>query len=187
MSIQERLYTATEFWDMAQSDTSDTILELVYGVIREMNPPSIKHSLVATEIARLLGNFVKEHQLGFVLGADGGYTLSEENVRIPDASFISRSRMPADFNQRHIFAPNLVVEVISPSESSRDVHDKTTLYLKAGTSVVWNVYPDAEIVEVWQLQTDGTLQMQALERTDMLDGADVLVGFSVQVGEVFSF
>jgi Uma2 family endonuclease len=187
MSIQERLYTAAEFWDMVQSDTSDTIFELVYGELRERNSSSFKHSLVATEIARLLGNFVKEHQLGFVLGADGGYTLSEEHVRVPDASFVSRSRMPADFDQRHLFSPDLAVEVISPSESSRDVHDKTTLYLKAGTSIVWNVYPTEEIVEIWRLQADGTLQIQALERTDTLNGGDVLAGFSVKVSELFSF
>lgn len=187
MSIQERLYTADEFWELALSTSSDNIHELIYGEIREMNPPSIKHSLIAAEIVRLLGNYVKEHQLGFVLGADGGYTLSENNVRIPDASFISRSRMPADFDQRHIFAPDLAVEVISPSESPRDVHDKTSLYLKAGTVVVWNIYPDEEVVEVWRLQSDETMQMQTLTRTDHLKGGEVLPNFSVSISNLFSF
>ncbi len=150
-----------------------------------MNPPSREHSWIAAEIAFHLKVHVRKHDLGRVFGADGGYTLSPGDVALPDASFVSRERMPTITRVEEVLAPDLAVEVISPSETPRAVHDKTARYLDAGTILVWNVYPEDRVVEVWQQGDADTLQMQKFDAADTLDGGTVLPGFSLPVNDIF--
>jgi Uma2 family endonuclease len=185
MALQERLYTAAEFWDLAEDLADDTVFELINGEICEVNPPSIRNALIAARVVVLIGTYLQQHPIGFVMGADGGFTLSAENVRIPDASFISKSRMPSDFDHHHQFAPDLAVEVISASETPRKVNDKTALYLDSGTAMVWNIYPDDEVVEVWQQGKGGALEMRKFAGDDVIEGGDVMPEFAVKVSDIF--
>ncbi len=187
MAIQERLYTAVEFWQMAKAGmlSEDKIYELVKGVLVEMNPPSRRNAWIAAEILRLMGNFVAEHDLGYVLGADGGYTLAPGYVRVPDLSFISKARQPDLGVVEDIFAPDLAVEVISPSETPVSIHDKTALYLSAGARLVWNVYSEDRVIEAWEQGEQGALVLRPYTAADTLDGGSVLPGFTLKVGAVF--
>lgn len=187
MAVQEQLYTAAEFWQMAKSGqfTDDKIYELVNGVIIAMSPSSKRNSWIAATFVRLLGNYAAENDLGFVLGADGGYTLSPATVRVPDASFISKVRQPDLDDNQDILAPDLAVEVISPSETPVSIHDKTALYLKAGASIVWNIYPDEKVIEVWQQGEDASLTLRQYTVEDTMDGGTVLPGFQLKVRAVF--
>ena len=185
MVMQQKTYTATDFWQMAETLDDTKRYELREGNLVEMNPPSRKHSWIAAEIAFHLKTFVKQHDLGYVFGADGGYTLSADTVVLPDASFVSRERMPVMADVETILAPDLAVEVISPSETPRAVHDKTALYLNAGTPAVGNVYPDDTVIEVWQGGDAGKFQMQTFGAEDTLDGGgNVLPGFSLPVKDI---
>lgn len=187
MSVQERLYTAAEFWQMTKAGyfAEDKLYELVDGVILEMNPPNRINAWIALEIGYYFRDFVKDKDLGFVLGADGGYTLAPGTVRVPDVSFVSKARQPFLGQVEDIFAPDLAVEVISPSEKPLDVHDKTALYLNAGSAVVWNVYPDERVIEVWQKGDAGALVMRKYTADDTLDGGAALPGFTLKVRDVF--
>lgn len=192
MDIQQQLMMAVDYWAwVKQQPDSTQTYELINGILVEA-PPKIdvisnhrENSWIALEIGSQLRNFVREHDLGRVFGADGGYTLFLNTVCIPDASFVSKARMPQMAEVEAILAPDLAVEVISPSETPRKVHEKTSLYLEAGTQMVWNVYPDERVVEVWTQSADGQAQMRSLDVEEILDGGTVLPNFRLKVGDLF--
>ncbi len=187
MAIQERLYTAVEFWQIAKSGMlrEDKLYELAEEVLVKRNLPSRRNAWIGAQIVFHLNMFVKAHNLGYVLGADGGYTLSPGTVRVPDVSFVSKARQPDLGVVEDIFAPDLAVEVISPSEPPVSIHDKTALYLSAGARLVWNVYPEDTVIEVWEQGEQGALAMRRYGADDTLDGGAVLTGFTLKVGDVF--
>jgi Uma2 family endonuclease len=93
MVIGEKLYTADEFFDIARlPENENRRLELQNGEIIEMPPSRPVNTIVAWNIARIVGNYVVANDLGYMSGADGGYKLAENKVRQPDAAFISKKR-----------------------------------------------------------------------------------------------
>lgn len=186
MDIQQKLMTAAEYWEwvLQNPDMTETY-ELINGELVEVPPTRRENSWIALEIGSQLRNFVRKHDLGRVFGADGGYTLFPNTVRIPDVSFVSKARMPEMEEVEAILAPDLAVEVISPSETPRKVHDKTTIYLEAGTKLVWNVYPEDKIIEVWSISTEGQPQMRSFGAGEVLKGGNALPNFELKVAEIF--
>lgn len=183
-AIQEKHYTADEFWALIPELPDDKRYELIDGELIIMPPSSNKNSAIAIRIARHLGNYVEEHDLGYVLGADGGYTLSLGNVVIPDISFVSKANSP-EFPADDYSPPDLAIEVISPSETPRMVTKKTERYLQAGTVMVWNIHPDDKVVEIWRKAEDGGMHVQSFTEKDTLSGGDLLPEFSLTVSEIF--
>ena len=186
MVLKEQVMTIEEFWAYAEQDESDRLYELVDGVIVDMAPPNRLNSWIAGRILTRISNFVDKDDSGYVFTSDGGFALNKTNVRIPDVSYISKARMADKMtDMKAIIAPDLAVEIVSPSESAPAVHRKTALYLKSGASMVWNVYPQAKIIEVWTQSDAAALQMRSYTVTDTLDGGDVLPGFELAVKGVF--
>ncbi|MGF1506407.1 MAG: Uma2 family endonuclease [Anaerolineae bacterium] len=117
MDIEERRLTADAFREMAHDPQyADVQLELVRGEVRGMSPSSGLNSKLAARILVLIFQHVEVNALGDVTGADGGYQLDEHTVRVPDVGFIARERVPEEAFVPG--APDLAVEVISPSESA---------------------------------------------------------------------
>jgi Uma2 family endonuclease len=186
MAIQERLYTAKEFWEIARlPENEDKRLALIDGEIIEMASSSQKNAVIAARTIYFLNAFVIPRDLGYATGADGGFTLDEHNARQPDVGFISKARHPELDGVEFPIAPDLAVEVISSSESSKDVLKKVTRYIQAGTRLVWTVYPEDKTIYVWKASAEGGLNAQSLKGDDLLDGGDVLPGFSLKVSEIF--
>jgi Uma2 family endonuclease len=193
MDIPQNSMTAAEYWewvfqnpDMIQTyELINSILVESPSMASDILPKPRRNSWIALEIGRQLSNFVIENSLGRVFGADGGYTLFPNIVRIPDVSFVSTARMPQMEDVEAILAPDLAVEVISPSETARKVHDKTTMYLEAGTRLVWNVYPEERVIEVWTQSPDGQAQMRSVTADDQLAGGNVLPNFTLNVADIF--
>jgi Uma2 family endonuclease len=184
MVTQERTFTAHEFWERAESFPDDKVYELIDGEIVEMPPASKLHAKIVTLIATFLNVFVLQNEAGTVL-AEGGYTLDENNVRIPDVSFFKAERDVDLTDNTAVFAPDLAVEVISPGNTPRQVTAKTELYLNRGVTVVWNVYIDEQVVEVWRVNAAGKLEMESLHRDDTLTAEDVLPGFELPLADIF--
>jgi Uma2 family endonuclease len=188
MTVQDkagRLTTADFLAFCELPENANRRFELINGVPVEMPPSSKKNTILAARVARLLGNHADQHNLGYVTGADGGYQLGPNDVRLPDAAFISKAR--AGGLQGVVFptAPDLAVEVISPGETSRSVLDKVRAYLQAGTRLVWVVYPEDKVVDVYRLAGEG-LYVQTLEISGVLDGGEVLSGFTLKLSELFA-
>jgi Uma2 family endonuclease len=184
MVVQQRTYTTKEFWDLVQQLEDNQRLELIEGMLIEMPPSSPLNTVIAARILAFLFNFVELHDLGYVSGADGGFTVSPVTVLIPDVAFFAKERAPTIPKEFH-GAPDLAVEVISPSETPRKINDKTALYLANGGRMVWNVYPEDAVVEVWQSTEDGAMKVHTLTVDDTLDGGDVLPGFKLPVAKIF--
>ena len=158
--------------------------ELIRGELIQIPLGSFLHSKIAAWIGTLLSVHVCAQRLGDVTGANGGYILSRnpDVVVAPDAAFVRADRLPEEFPTYLELAPDLVVEVVSPSDRMNDVTDKVMLYLDAGTQLVWVVQPRFKTVTVHY--PDRTTK--TFTSADELDGGDVLPGFQLRVSDLFS-
>jgi Uma2 family endonuclease len=158
--------------------------ELDEGELVSMSFPTPYHNIVAGEIYMVLWSFVDDNRLGGVFPSNTGYILSHDKatVRGPDVSFVNADRCRSIDLMRDIEgAPDLAVEVVSPSETAADLHKKTRQYLAAGCQVVWIVYPDSREIEVHDRNTN----IHLFSENDTVTANDLLPGFAVKVREFF--
>jgi Uma2 family endonuclease len=159
--------------------------DLIAGVLIKQMPANFQHGALAATIAWILNNWVKPRRLGIVVGAETGFLLARnpDHVLGPDVAFVRADRLPAKRQWRHYLplAPDLAVEVVSPSDSAQLVTDKVIDYLEHGVRLVWVVHPVRQTVTVWQPDRSS----RTLSVVDELDGGDVLPGFRVAVAEIF--
>lgn len=158
------------------------LCELIDGTLVE-KPMGFRESVYGNELSRLLANFVKERKLGLLAGADGTIRMRPGRVRIPDVAFYSWARLPNGVPDEPIpqVAPNLAVEVLSKSNTPREMQQKLKDYFAAGVELVWLIDPVSRTVEVHTPSG-----VQRLTSSDTLDGGSVLPGFRVPVNEIFS-
>ncbi len=155
--------------------------ELDEGELISMPPAFARHGKIQGEIYYLLRAFAGPRSLGTVF-VETGFRLSRDTVRAPDVSFIRAARLRVlDLDRRFEGAPDLAVEVISPSETASDIAHKVRQYLETG-AVVWVVYPRDRSVHVFE--SSGVARI--LGSDDALEAPGLLPGFSVRVGEFFS-
>lgn len=160
-------------------------LELVKGELREMPPAGGKHGIHGGNLQAYLGYYVLTQRLGKVFLAETGFTLARQpdTVRAPDVAFVSLNRLPDPIPDGYLeLAPDLVVEVVSPNDTRREVRDKVDEWLDAGVRIVWVVDAKRKIVTEYLDEE----QVNVLQETDMLDGRDVVPGFSLPVREIFA-
>jgi len=165
------------------NDHEDRLYELVDGILVEKTV-GLEESLIAINIGTLLNNFVRPQGLGLVAGADGTIQLDINLVRIPDVSFISWERVPGGEVPQEpvpLLVPDLAVEVISRSNTPKEMGEKLQEYFAKGVRLVWYVRPRSRVVDVYTAPDHFT----RLTASMRLDGGDILPGFSVQVGELF--
>lgn len=181
-TVPTRLMTADEFLRMPDDGNS---YELVEGKQVRVCPASVLSSTVAMTIGGLLSVFVRRHGLGKVGGADWGAKLAvnPDTVRAPDVAFVRRERLREGRLTRGFFAgaPDLVVEVLSPSDRYRNVTRKVQEYLAAGASLVWIIDPEDRSAVVYR--ADGTVQTYGED--GVLDGSDLLPGFTLSLTEIW--
>jgi Uma2 family endonuclease len=120
-----------------------------------------------------------------VYGADGGFVLfaDRQTVLVPDVAFVAAERVPLGSARKRFprLAPDLVVEVFSPSDRLSEALNKVRLYLEAGVRLVWLVDPDKRTVTVFRPDA----APETLDATMTIDGGEVLPGFSASVSAMF--
>ena len=181
-AITDRLMTVEEF--MLRPERADGALEeLVDGKVITMPPPGAEHGFIALNIGAELRAFVKARKLGWVASSDSGTILRHEpdTVRGPDVAFYSIKRVPAVPQGYFEVAPDLAVEVISPSDSASYVQKKVVQYLEAGVQLIWVVYPASRDVVVYHSLD----RVQHLTEQQTLDGGTILPGFTYRIAELF--
>lgn len=174
------LMTADE---LLRLNRPDKRTELVRGVLVVREPAGYRHGAVAVNLTLALGNFAQAHGLGRLLAAETGFKLSSnpDTVRAPDVAFVRAERIPEPPPAGYAgFAPDLVVEVLSPDDRPGAVLEKVGDWLTAGVRLVWVVDPIRGIARVYR--ADGT--EATLAATDALDGEDALPGFSCPLSDV---
>lgn len=169
---------------LAVQAQEDRLCELVDGVLVEKTVVYYE-SRLALLIGHFLEDYLEQHDLGIVLGADGMLQLLHEQVRIPDVSFLSWAHfpdraLPSEPIPRLV--PDLAVEVLSASNTTQEMHRKLQEYFAAGTQLVWYVDPQAQRITTYSTPEQG------MERgiEDVLDGGEVLPGFQLSIRELFA-
>ena len=183
--IRRKLLTAEELFRLS---TSGRRYELVKGELYDMSPEGARHGGVAMEAATLLGAHVNANQLGRVFAAETGFIVRRDpdTIRAPDVAFVAKDRLPppprgglpVGFMD---LAPDLAVEVLSPTDRPPEVRDKVEEWLRAGTRLVWLIDPAAHTVTVYRAPDDP----QLLSEDATLDGVQVVPGFACRVRELF--
>ena len=159
--------------------------ELVRGELRMTPPAGGPHGTAASNLLAALIPHVKTHNLGRVYPDGVGYRLLDlpRTVRAPDGSFVRRGRLPPGGIEPGLitFAPDLAIEVLSPSETAWEIEEKLEDYAASGTSMV--VIADPVRRTVMLVPRDGPVRH--LHEGDTLDLGDVIPGFSMPVADVF--
>jgi Uma2 family endonuclease len=173
--------TATEQDVIALHDRENRLCELVDGVLMEKTM-GFEESIVALWLGHYLIAFLKSHDLGQAVGADGFMRLFPGLVRIPDVAFISWARYPkGEIPPIPDLAPDLAVEILSKGNTKREMDRKLREYFEAGVRLVWYVDPKKRTARVFTAVNRSTL----LREDDTLDGVDVLPGFRLRLRDWF--
>ena len=127
---------------------------------------------------------MKTHPIGYAIGDSNDFALAPGMILKPDAAFVSKARLPR-LPKHYELAPDLAVEVISPSNSPKDILEKVEAYIHYGTRLVWVIYPEEHAVRVYTPAQSGTINLHKVDLDGALDGADLLPGFSMTVRAIF--
>jgi Uma2 family endonuclease len=159
--------------------------ELQSGLLLSEPLPGFRHGHVTLNLASLLRDHARRSGLAVILVVETGFILSRspDTVRGPDVAVVTRERAERVGDLRRLFpgAPDLAVEVLSPSNSPAEIHAKVADYLAAGTKLVWVVDSESKSVAVYR----ALLSPETLASTDRLTGDEVLPGLAIDVAELF--
>ena len=158
--------------------------ELVRGVLRETMSAGGEHGEVAGALIAEIRAYVRPRRMGRVGGSDAGVRLERDpdTVREPDAIYIAAEKLPLDVKVRGYYevVPDLVAEVVSPSDRPREVAARVAMWHSYGVPLVWAVYPALRTVAEHPL--GGTAVI--LGEADLLDGGAVIPGFQCLVRDI---
>jgi Uma2 family endonuclease len=162
--------------------------EVVEGVLVRMAGSGNRATRLAARLTARLLDYVEGHGLGAVTAADGVYHFpGAETGLLPDVGFYSVARFPLiiDDNKPIPFAPDLAVEIASPSQDADQLAAKARVYLRGGTRLVWVIWPQSAHIDVWHPEIL-TGPVATLRKTDKLDGEDIIPGFSYAIAALFA-
>lgn len=178
----QRLMTAEDLLEMP----AEARYELVKGVLIEMSPPpGSEHGLIANQLAYRLTHYAVLNRVGHVFAAETGFRLARrpDTVRAADVAYVSAGRLPAALPKGYLdLAPDLVAEVVSPSDDPDAIQAKVKDWLDAGTRLVLVVYPGSRQMAVYRSLREVTV----LTETEALEAPDLLPGFSMMLAVIFS-
>ena len=182
MSVAAKLITAEDLFEMSSRvDRS----ELIEGELIHMSPASFEHGSVTMRLSWRIAQFVDEHDLGEVLAAETGFILHRDpdTVRAPDIAFVTKGRIRKVGTVRAFWpgCPDIVVEVVSPSDTYSAVEAKALAWIDGGCQVVWVVDPKQKNVTEYRSSTE----IRILKGNDRLTAPSLLNDWSVEVEKLF--
>ena len=190
--ITEEKMTADEFFDSPYSKG----FELIDGVVvpkgtspenlsekENLMPTGTLHGVVTGRLTAYLTVYVIENGLGETCAAETGFRLAPKTVRGSDIAFITKEKLEIFGVPINFFpvAPDLAVEVISPSNTYDEIQDKIEKYFNGGTKLVWIV--DPKRYKIFVHRPDNTVAL--LNKSDVLDGEDVIPNFQIPLEKIF--
>jgi Uma2 family endonuclease len=181
----EQLMTAEELERMP--DDGSALYELDHGRLIRLNLSWARHALTSANTTFEMSRFVKHHALGLCFPANTGFqlTTNPDTVRAPKASFVSAKRIPKDGIPRRGYwpgAPDLAVEVPSPTNPPGEMWRRIGDLLNAGTRLIWVIDPERRTALI--IHPGGETQLHGEEYT--LDGEDVVPGFLLPLHDVLA-
>jgi Uma2 family endonuclease len=159
--------------------------ELIEGKLHELPASGFHHGTLAGRLAYYLNATVLPGGLGEVATADAGFIVgrSPDTLLVPDLSFVSFERSPAGELVKGFapFAPDVAIEIESPSNTQSELLRKAALYLAGGTRLVWLIRPDQRTITVFFPDKPEVV----LTESDVLDGGQVIPGFELPLRTLF--
>ncbi len=154
--------------------------ELVDGGLQEV-ATSAKHDQIVIWLGRLVGPYADDH--GILTASQAGFRMASGNVRLPDFAFTRYDRFPnSEVPDGFVeFAPDLAVEIISPSEEPTDMARKVGEYFVSGAQQVWHMFPETRTLIVFRSPSNATIY----QPDDEIDMNDLLPGFHSRVADLF--
>ena len=180
MTTKPKLMTAEELLLLPDDDMKR---ELIRGVLTEDMPPGYEHGAVEARIGWLLSGYSEENDYGEVIGGDSGFILERgpDTVRGPDVAWVAPGRVEGRVRGFAELAPDLVVEVRSPSDSQRHMAERAMMWLSHGVRMALVADPQSVTLTVYRPGEPP----QVLREFDTFDGGDVLPGFTTPVWSFF--
>ena len=168
--------------DLLNTPKDGNKYELVDGEIL-VSPAGMRHSEVISNIIGLIWEFLQKNPIGKVYGSDVGIMFPSGNVRSPDVTYVRNTKLPGGESPETFgeLIPDLAVEVLSPTDSLKQLGRKIGEFLENGVPLVWLVDPARQTVTVYRSLTD----TQQLTSNDLITAEPVLPGFSVPVRRFF--
>lgn len=159
--------------------------ELIDGTLVE-KPVGFRESVLGLWIGKVILQFVEEHDLGVVLGEAGFFWVRDDQLRAPDVTFFPWSSFPNEEVPKDVTwfstPPGLCVEVLSPSNTAKEMDRKLEEVFDAGCKLAWIIDPEDETARVHT----SAKRFKVLDKTGVLSGGKVLPGFSLPLAEVFA-
>ncbi len=159
--------------------------EVIDGVRVEHEPMGAFETVLASWLCYLINGFAVDKKLGIAVSEVLFILDANRNLRRrPDVAFVPYARWPASAITRESawnVVPDLAVGMVSPSNLAEEIEGKITDYFQSGVRLVWVFYPDSGRVYVYQSPTHVTV----LQRTDILDGGEVLPGFQLAIAQLY--
>jgi len=157
--------------------------EIIHGELY-MSPASADHGGVISELLTLLNTHVRKNKLGKILDGQTGFRMQSGDLYSPDISFMSAPRWLAHKATKSVFiqgAPDLAVEVLSPSDTTDAIETKIAQYFENGTRLLWviNLYSRTAI------EYRNAQPTRLIKKDEPLDGLDVVPGFTLPLQEIF--
>lgn len=177
MGTTTTLVTVQEFLALPESEGER--IELIGGEVISMGRGGAGHEWVKANLILLLAAWVKDNPT-LTLLSETTFLLDDHNSPIPDVSLLSRSRKPSDMSGWFKGAPDVAIEVVS-SEKATHLEGKIEIYLAHGSKSVWVVYPEQQVVWIY----DSSGKARKFERNHTLEDPAVLPGFHTPVSAIF--
>ncbi len=186
--------TVTADWtvDMLERLPPDAWLyELVAGRVVRMPPPGPEHGRLEGNVYLALALHVRAHGLGEVYVGATGWDLtrpgeSQDTVLAGDVALVRAGRLPLPPPRKgqtyRPLAPDLVVEIASPSQSRPDLAEKARLWIERGVREVWVLWPEQRELDVWK---PGAATPRTLHAGEVLEGGEIVPGFQVRIEQVW--
>ena len=187
MAIQQQLHTVDSVQHLARTPESNRRrFYLIDGELFEMSPVQRVHSRLASLIDFFLRGYVMSKDLGEVHVELGFYPADDRSTLLaPDVAFVSHARLSGQPEDGFLSTmPDLAIEIVSPSNSLRQIRRKAQIYLDNGASLVWIVRPTEKGVDVCRA-TGSRLDIEFVAHDGVLSGEAVLPGFELELKRLF--
>lgn len=183
LNVQPQVTTADELFQLARDGFR---YELIQGTLSMMSPAGGRHGRLVLRIGWLLNNHVEANSLGVVFAAETGFRIAvdPDTVLAPDVAYVERTRYSSIEDEVGYLplAPDLAVEVLSPSDRFTRVEAKAMAWLDAGCKLVLLVDGESETVHAYRSRS----RIQVYRKEEILDCSDVVTGWSTRVSEFFT-
>jgi Uma2 family endonuclease len=185
IELAHRKITVEEFREMEFSENDPFIYELIEGILMKRQAPTPLHQQAVIKIAHAFETIVQSHSNGFAYTSPIDVYLDKYNNTQPDVLFITKERdFIIDPQQGITGAPDLIVEVLSPSTAKVDKVFKKALYLKFGVKEYWIVDPIYKSILVYVLNNDQYDLKQELFEDGKIESS-ILIDLDLDIKNIF--